>query len=76
MNKFRHYLVQIGDKLYVTNILYKLWFIFLGLRNGIHIKFGQNSILLKKSTNSILIRKGKNDFGTGQIDLANEQNRN
>ena len=48
MNKFRHYLVQIADKLYVTNILYKLWFIFLGLKNGIHIKFGENSILLKK----------------------------
>ena len=74
MNKFRHYLVQIGDKLYVTNILYKLWFIFLGLRNGIHIKFGQNSILLKKSTNSILIRKGKNDFGAIGIVLRDFDN--
>jgi FkbM family methyltransferase len=74
MNKFRHYLVQIADKLYVTNILYKLWFIFLGIRNGIHIKFGQNSILLKKSTNSILIRKGKNDFGAIGIVLRDFDN--
>ena len=37
MNKFRHYLVQIADKLYLTNYLYKIWFIFLGFKNGISV---------------------------------------
>ena len=67
MNRFRHYLVQIADKLYLTNNLYKIWFIFLGFKNGISIKFNHTSILLKKGQNSILIRKGENDFGATGI---------
>ena len=74
MKKIRDIILKISNIFHLTNYLFKIWFMFLGLKNGIIIKFHSNYLLLRKKGKEIKIKKGKNDFGSIGIVLRDFEN--